>query len=135
MEDAPDAHASGESSAPLLDAERLDCYQVALEFQSLLPALAARCGHALRDQLERAACSVLLNTAEGAGRRARRDRARFYGMARGSAMECAAVVDIVCARGWAPLVACRQARALLVRIASMLTRLEQVARGDRSRRR
>ncbi|MGE0453274.1 MAG: four helix bundle protein [Vicinamibacteria bacterium] len=66
----------------------------------------------------------LLNTAEGCGRRARRDRGRFFSMARGSAMECGAIVDIVEVRRCAPVVAVRQARAVLVRIVSMLTKLE-----------
>ncbi len=116
MNDAPSAQ---------LDHERLDCYQAALELQGLLPGLTACCGHSLRDQLDRAAASVLLNLAEGCGRRQRRDRARFYGMARGSAMESAAILDILTVRQLAPLVPCRQAKSLLVRIVSMLTKLQR----------
>ncbi len=108
-----------------LDHERLDCYQAALELQGLLPELTARCGHSLKDQLDRASASVLLNLAEGCGRRQRRDRARFYGMARGSAMESAAIVDILTIRQLAPLVPCRQAKSLLVRVVSMLTKLQR----------
>ena len=108
----------------LLDHERLDCYQAALELQGLLPELGRRCGHSLKDQLDRAAASVLLNLAEGCGRPQRRDRARFYGIARGSAMETAAIVDILTIRQMAPLVPCRQAKSLLFRIVSMLTKLQ-----------
>lgn len=39
-------------------------------------------------------------------------------------MECGAIVDIVEVRRCAPVVAVRQARAVLVRIVSMLTKLE-----------
>jgi len=52
-------------------------------------------GHSmLRDQLKRAAFSVPLNIAEGTGKNSQSDRKRFYAIARGSAMECAAVCDL-----------------------------------------
>lgn len=111
-----------------MDFQKLDVYQAALRVQELLPELTASCGHSLRDQFQRAATSILLNTAEGCGRRGRRDRARFFSMARGSAMECGAIVDIIEVRRCAPLVAVRQGRALLVRIVSMLTKMEQRGR-------
>ena len=56
-------------------------------------------GHAvLRDQLERAYLSIVLNIAEGAGRRSHRDKGRFYTIARGSAMESLALIDVLIAR-------------------------------------
>ena len=66
---------------------------------------------------------IVLNIAEGAGRFSPADKARFYAIARGSATECAAIVDIVIGRGLATAPACQQARSLLVRIVQMLTRL------------
>ena len=39
-------------------------------------------------------------------------------------MECAAIVDVLLARRLAPVVDCRRARALLVRIVQMLTKLD-----------
>jgi hypothetical protein len=53
----------------------------------------------LRDQLRRAALSVPLNIAEAAGRSSQPDAARHYAIARGSTMECAAVLDVVLALG------------------------------------
>ncbi len=47
----------------------------------------------LTDQLHRAALSVPLNIAEAAGRNTEPDAARHYAIARGSAMECAAIID------------------------------------------
>ena len=79
----------------------------------------------LRDQLERASLSIALNIAEGAGRRPRADKSRFYGIARGSANECAAIFDVLRVRGLASEASCNQARELLVRIVQMLTRLQQ----------
>ena len=80
---------------PLLDHERLDCYRVALEFAAMVPTLAHATRHSLRDQLERAAASICLNLAEGCGRSTRRDRLHFFSIAQGSAMECAAAIDLL----------------------------------------
>jgi four helix bundle protein len=109
---------------PSLDAERLDVYRLALEFQ----IRAARCRLAgnpvLRGQLERASVSIVLNIGEGVGRRLPSDKGRFYSIARGSAMECAAIFDILRLRRLWPEADCRTARGLLVRIVQMLTKLE-----------
>ncbi len=110
---------------PVLDAERLDVYQVALELQVAAAAASPRCDAVLRDQLRRASLSVPLNIAEGAGQRSRPQKRRFYRIARGSAMECAAIFDVLCLRRLAPQSDCRQARSLLVRIVQMLTKLER----------
>ena len=50
-------------------------------------------GH-LKDQLERAASSVVLNLAEGTGRPTRPDKRKFYNIALGSLRECQAVLDL-----------------------------------------
>jgi len=111
-------------TTPLLDFERLDVYRVALEFQALASSIRLPQGRReLRHQLERAALSIVLNTAEGAGRTGAADKARFFAMARGSAMECAAVLDVLRATGIAPRPICARARGLLVRIVQMHTRL------------
>ncbi|MCB0331733.1 MAG: four helix bundle protein, partial [Bdellovibrionales bacterium] len=51
-------------------------------------------GH-IRDQLKRAATSIPLNLAEGSGKMSNKDKLRFYAIARGSAMECAAICDVL----------------------------------------
>lgn len=108
----------------LLDAEKLDCYRLAVEFQALAARLVPRRNYTeLRDQLDRASISIALNTAEGAGRVSAADKARFYAMARGSANECAAVLDLLWARGLVDPTLRNRARSLLVRIVQMLTRL------------
>jgi len=109
-----------------LDAERLDVYGVALAFHGLAGALALGRGLSpLRDQLDRASTSIVLNIAEGAGRRGAADRARFFAIARGSATECAAILDILRARQLATPAITSRGRSLLVRIVQMLTRLCQ----------
>jgi len=69
----PDAFTPGPSHPPaaplfagaaLLDAEKLDVYRVALEFQTIAGQLVPRRGYAeLRDQLDRAGISIVLNIA------------------------------------------------------------------------
>ena len=108
----------------------LDAYQVARQFYALAVTLVPAGREAeLRDQLNRAALSTLLNLAEGVGRISPRDKARFYATARGSAMEAAALVDVIHLRRLAPSPVCRLARTLLVREVQMLSRLGRVMMG------
>jgi len=87
------------------DHEKLQVYQLELEFIGWLTELYAevqasktpRLAEVL-DQLDRASLSALLNTAEGNGRRATQQRARFFDDARGSATECAACLDAIVAK-------------------------------------
>ena len=121
----PNPGPAGPRPAPHLDCERLDCYRVAVEFQMLAARLVAsrRVGATLRDQLDRASVSIVLCIAEGAGRRFARDKANFFTIARGSAFECAAVLDLLLARGFVSPADHRLGRGLLVRIVPLLTRL------------
>jgi four helix bundle protein len=51
-------------------------------------------GHGeIRDQLRRASLSIPLNIAESSGKTRTADQQRFFSIARGSTMECAALVD------------------------------------------
>lgn len=71
-------------------------YQRALELASLSKAMhdGLPVGFAfLSDQLKRASASVVLNFAEGSGKRTARDRRRYFDTAKGSAYEVAAVAD------------------------------------------
>ena len=115
---------------PALAIDRLDAYRVAVEFA----ALAARVRvtpASLRDQLERASASIVLNLAEGVGRTSTPDQAHFFAIARGSALECAAVLDLLHAREILAAPAHLEARCLLVRVVQMLSRL--MKRPDASR--
>jgi len=110
----------------MLSFQKLDVYRCAIEFLALsvdLPADLPRGHAALVDQLRRAAMSVPLNIAEGAGRVSDADAARHYGIARGSAMECAAITDALQALGALDEAQYRVTSELLERIVSMLTKL------------
>jgi four helix bundle protein len=110
---------------PVLDAERLDVYHVALELQVVAAAVTLQVDAVLRDQLRRASLSVPLNIAEGAGQRSKAQKRRFYAIARGSATECAAIFDVLCLRRLAPPSECHHARSLVVRLVQMLTKLDR----------
>ena len=110
---------------PQLDANKLHCYQVALELHALCSTLVTPLNRILRDQLERASLSVVLCTAEAGGRRSRRDKARFYAIARGSATEVAALLDVLAMRRLASPAAIRTGRRLAIRAVQMLTKVHQ----------
>ncbi len=111
------------AEAGTLDAERLLAYRVALELQALCSTLVPVGHRVLKDQLERASLSAVCNVAEGAGRYSRKEKRRFYAIARGSATETAAIVDVIRLRRLAPESACSGARTLAVRVVQLLTRL------------
>jgi four helix bundle protein len=121
---APSARVLPSASDALLDGERFDVYAAALEFHLLAVAVEAQRGQgALRDHLERASASIVLNAAEGAGRVGSAEKAKHYALARDSATECADLVDDLGGRGlMAPETAAR-ARSLIARIIRMVTRL------------
>ncbi len=107
-----------------LDHDRLDAYRVSLEFQQLAARLCRGRGlGALRDQLDRASVSVCLNIAEGAGRSSAAEKSHFFSIARGSATESGAALDLLLARGLVTASDHRRARSLLIRIVSMLAGL------------
>jgi four helix bundle protein len=104
------------------DHEKLDVYREAIAFCAwagdLLNSISAKA--AAKDQLDRASTSVPLNIAEGNGKFSAKDRARFLEIARGSALECAACLDVLVARKLAALEHIESAKENLVRIVQML---------------
>ena len=110
---------------PALDAEKLVVYAVALELQVLCAALVPVHHRVLQDQLERSSLSCVLNIGESAGRRSRKDKRRFVAIARGSATETAAIIDVLRLRRLAGEGACDAARSLALRVVQMLTKLER----------
>lgn len=111
---------------PALDHTKLDVYHRALELldhvDQIYEALPRGRAH-LKDQLDRAATSVVLNIAEGAGEFCKDEKQRFYRIARRSATETAAVLDILERRKSVPAAIIQPARDLVVRVVSMLVRL------------
>ena len=117
--------------------EKLEAYRVAREFFALAYPMARdlpRGEAALRDQLKRAATSILLNTAEGACRRPGPEKARFFDVARGSASECGAILDAFALLGLAEVAAVDRGRALLQRCVGLLAGLSRSALARAGRR-
>jgi four helix bundle protein len=104
--------------------EKLDIYCAALKFLAVADRRAATLprGRAyLAEQLRRAALSIVLNIAEGAGEFSRADKARFYRMARRSGTECAAIFDACRVLRLGDAADTEGGRVLLDRIVVMLT--------------
>lgn len=81
----------------------------------------------LADQLKRASASVVLNFGEGAGKPSPAEQRRFYGIARGSVYEVAAIVDVGTELGIIAPAAREQAIELCDHVAAMLTRFAAAA--------
>jgi four helix bundle protein len=104
------------------DHERLDVYQESIAFcgwvAELLNEITAKA--AAKDQIDRASTSLPLNIAEGNGKFSTADRARFLEIARGSALECAACLDVLAVRKFVSAERIIPAKEQLVRIVNML---------------
>ena len=83
------------------DHEKLKVYQLAIEFvtwsETLLEECQAKAASAKRD-LEETSSSIPNNIAEGNGKWSKKDRKKFFEVARGSALECASCLDILVAK-------------------------------------
>ncbi len=104
------------------DHERLDVYQESIAFcgwvGDFLNEIIAKA--AAKDQIDRASTSLPLNIAEGNGKLSTTDRARFLEIARGSALECAACLDVLAVRKFVSAERIIPAKEQLVRIVNML---------------
>ena len=76
-----------------------------------------------RDQWLRASQSIPLNIAEGNGKTGEADRRRYFEIARGSALECAAIQDVLAVGKALDREESRKRKQELDRMAAMLSRL------------
>ncbi|HZU95328.1 MAG TPA: four helix bundle protein [Planctomycetota bacterium] len=108
------------------DHEKLDVYKRSIELVVLANEVVEQLPRGrgyLADQLQRAATSIALNIAEGAGEFVPKEKARFYRIARRSATESAAVFDVCLANGLVAQDRYDRARSLLLEIVGMLVRM------------
>ena len=104
------------------DHEKLEVYREAIGFIAWLSGLlegTVRIGE-IKDQLDRASTSISLNIAEGNGKYTPKDRCRFFDIAHGSALECAAGLDVLVAKVKLTPEEIRPGKETLQRIVRML---------------
>ena len=96
MDSSKQATLPGSQEQSLFAHERLDAYQVGLEFMRWFHALpaGAELSSRLYRQVDKAATSVVLNIAEGNGRYPEADRRKFLDIAESSAVKAAAYLDL-----------------------------------------
>ena len=112
----------------MMSYERLDVYQCSIDYLGLAIQIMNSFprGHSqIIDQLKRASISIPLNKGEGTGKRTKVDCQRFYDIARGSAMECGAILDVCRKFDIASNGLLDEAKAVLRRIVAMLTKMGQ----------
>jgi four helix bundle protein len=109
------------------DHERLDVYRKAIEFvgwaDDLLETLAPK--PAAAKHLDEASTSVPLNIAEGNGKYTNKDKCKFFDIAKASALESAACLDVLIAKKRVQPETIAPGKKLLKDIVSMLIRLIQ----------
>lgn len=82
----------------MFDYEKFEVYKKAKSFFVEISTFiedSKKLHNRIADQLYRAALSIPLNIAEGAGRYSKPDKRNFYTVARGSVFECTAIIDIL----------------------------------------
>src|SRR5947209_13440546 len=107
------------------DHEKLEVYREAIAFVAWLSATlegAVRVGE-VKDQLDRASTSIPLNIAEGNGKYGLKDRCRFFDIAHGSALECAAGLDVLVAKQKVAVEHIRPGKEVLQKVVRMLVGL------------
>lgn len=79
------------------DHEKLHVYQKALLFNEFTHKILSRIRFRteIKDQLDRASISILLNIAEGNGKFSPKDRCRYFDISMGSTLESSACIDIL----------------------------------------
>lgn len=106
--------------------ERLDVYRLAIAYVAWVyqkPRGLNGLHRAARDQWLRASQSIPLNIAEGNGKTADADRRRYFEIARGSALECAAIQDVLLVGDALTEDESRTRKDELNRMAALLSRL------------
>lgn len=117
------------------DHERLTVYQDSLKFVVWINELLERIPSklAVHNQLDRASKSIPLNIAEGTAKYTAADRCRYFDIARGSAVECAACLDLLVRKNIVSETEIEAAKELLLVVVSMLIGLIRSNSSERMR--
>jgi four helix bundle protein len=115
------------------DHEKLHVYQSAIDFLAWVNDLLAETPKnlAVHHQLDRASTSVPLNIAEGNGKHTGADRCKYFDIARGSALEGAACLDVLVAKS---MISREQAAAGKEQLSEIVSMLIGLIRANSDRR-
>ena len=108
------------------DHEKLEVYQVAIDFVAWCETLLEECkgkAASAKQHLDEASSSIPNNIAEGNGKWSKKDRKKFFEVARGSALECASCLDVLVAKRRISADRLTEGKEILRSIVNMLTRM------------
>jgi four helix bundle protein len=101
--------------------EKLKVYQKSLEFieftNKVFPEKNFISAHY---QIDKASTSIPLNIAEGTGKYSNKDKCHYYDIARGSALECAACLDVLIKRKRITKEINEEGKSIIFEVVSML---------------
>jgi len=106
------------------DHEKLKVYQLALQFNAYANKICSKLPKSdIRDQLDRASNSIVLNITEGNGKYSKKDRCRYFDISFGSSLESAGCLDILLIRKLISFDEKNEGKSMLKEIVSMLVGL------------
>lgn len=109
----------------MFDFENFPVYKKSEEFYSKVLKIIVnpKIDKNIKDQLKRAALSIVLNIAEGAGKYSKNDKKNFYVVSKGSVNECVAIIRILKLENKITIDLFQDAYSDLLEIAKMLSAL------------
>lgn len=106
------------------DHEKLKVYQLALKFNEFAFKIISKLNLSdIRNQLDRASNSIVLNLAEGNGKFSKKDRCKYFDISMGSSFESAACLDILFIRKSITQSELNEGKDILYELISMLVGL------------
>jgi four helix bundle protein len=115
-----------ESMEFYFDHEKLEVYQLAIRFVAWTEILLEDCegkAASAKKHLDEASSSIPNNIAEGNGKWSKKERKKFFEVARASALECASCLDILVAKRRISADRTIEGKEKLRSIVNLLTRL------------
>jgi len=111
----------------MFDHEHLRVYQEAIEFLAWLEGVVPSIKRSVsaRDHLTRASSGIPVNIAEATGKRSTNERRQFIDTAYGSALECAACLDVLSILGYLAATRVQEGKGRLSAVVAMLIGFRQ----------
>lgn len=115
------------------DHEKLNVYQESINLVTWVDSILGNIPKSIaaHNQLDRASTSIPLNIAEGNGKFTAPDRCKFFDTARGSALECAACLDVLVTKKMLTPEEAAKGKDIPLHIVSMLVGLIKTTSSNR----